>query len=190
MKRYCLPITLIFIAGMLRVARHFGFLDLPPNFAPITAVALFAGSIFYKEKFLSILIPIAAMVISDFFIGFYHLGILLSVYGSFVVAVMLGWWAGKRGTVQPVRIVGSVCASSFIFYIVTNAAVWWFGTMYPHTGSGLMQSYFMALPFFKWSLASDMFYTAVLFSAYALAVFLKNRGVLLMQRLFLWRTKM
>jgi hypothetical protein len=53
-------------------------------------------------------------------------------------------------------------SASIIFFIITNYAVWAFGTMYPHTVNGLFQSYMMALPFFKNSVLGDMFYTGML----------------------------
>ena len=55
--------------------------------------------------------------------------------------------------------------ASVIFFVVTNAAVWAFTPLYAHTLAGLMQSYTMAIPFFKNSLAGDLGYTAVLFGA-------------------------
>jgi len=48
--------------------------------------------------------------------------------------------------------------------------VWAFGTMYAHNFVGLIQSYTMAIPFFKNSLAGDLFYTAVLVGGYELAL--------------------
>jgi len=41
--------------------------------------------------------------------------------------------------------------------------------MYAHTWSGLAQCYTMALPFFRNTALSDLFYTATLFAVYVLA---------------------
>src|SRR3989338_8337603 len=52
---------LVLIGALLRVLPH------PANFAPIGAVALFGG-VYLPKKF-ALALPIAAMVVSDFFIG-------------------------------------------------------------------------------------------------------------------------
>jgi hypothetical protein len=59
-------------------------------------------------------------------------------------------------------------ASSLFFYFVTNFAVWAFGPLYPRTGAGLIACYTAAIPFFRNSLAGDLFYTATLFGGFAL----------------------
>ena len=58
--------------------------------------------------------------------------------------------------------------SSIIFFLVTNFSVWAFTGMYDKTFSGLMVSYTMGLPFFKWSVISTLLYSGVLFGAYNL----------------------
>jgi len=40
--------------------------------------------------------------------------------------------------------------------------------MYPRTAAGLLACYTAAIPFFGWTLASDVLYSAVLFGLYAL----------------------
>ena len=59
---------------------------------------------------------------------------------------------------------------SLTFFLVTNFA-WWpfYTTLYPHTLGGLLQSYTMALPFYKNSLISDMLFSAVLFGGFEMA---------------------
>src|SRR3989338_10952628 len=101
------------------------FLPHPANFTPIAAVALFSGV--YLKKKLSILLPMAAMFLSDLLIGFYSAPIMISVYASFTVSGLLGWWLAKhRGTVTTF---GATLASSTIFFLITNWAVWQFGTL-------------------------------------------------------------
>jgi hypothetical protein len=62
-----------------------------------------------------------------------------------------------------------VFAGSLQFYIITNFFVW-FGShdMYPQTLSGLSACYVAALPFYGRTLLGDLFYSGVLFGAYAL----------------------
>jgi len=53
-----------------------------------------------------------------------------------------------------------------IFFLLTNGAVWLFGTMYSHDFSGLLQSYYMALPFWRNEILADLFYSGVLIGGY------------------------
>ena len=57
-------------------------------------------------------------------------------------------------------------AGSVIFFLLTNTAVWAFGTMYVHDLSGLFTSYYYALPFFRNELLGDLFYSGVLIGGY------------------------
>jgi hypothetical protein len=41
--------------------------------------------------------------------------------------------------------------------------------MYDHTAAGLLQCYAAALPFFRYTLAGDMFFAVVLFGGYTWA---------------------
>jgi hypothetical protein len=56
------------------------------------------------------------------------------------------------------------------FFLITNFA-WWpfYTTLYPHTLSGLIESYTMGLPFYKYSLISDLLFSAVLFGGFEMA---------------------
>ena len=55
---------LIVFAVALRLVPH------PPNFSPIGAIGLFSGCYFCLKR--SWLIPIIALLISDFILGFYN----------------------------------------------------------------------------------------------------------------------
>ena len=64
---------------------------------------------------------------------------------------------------------GSALLSSVVFFLVTNFAHWLFMEMYPQTLAGLLTGYAAALPFFKYQLAGDLFWSAMLFGGYALS---------------------
>jgi hypothetical protein len=70
-------------------------------------------------------------------------------------------------------------SASLFFFVVTNFGVWLFSGMYAHTLSGLSYCYAMALPFFRNTALSDMFYTASLFAVYALALKVTNKYLIL-----------
>lgn len=147
-----IPITLILLGIATRLLPH------PPNFAPIGAIALF-GALYLPKRF-ALVIPLLSLVASDLVIGFYSWPIMLSVYSGFIVMGIIGFWIRKNQTLA--RLVAGTLLGSIFFFLMTNWAVWAFGTMYPHTLPGLAQSYTMALPFFRNSLLGDLFYTTIL----------------------------
>ena len=59
-----------FLISIILIAIISRFLPHPPNFAPITAIALLASKGF-NNRFTSFLVPLVAMIVSDFFIGFH-----------------------------------------------------------------------------------------------------------------------
>ena len=118
----------------------------PPNFSPITAIALFSGLNFKNKKF-AFLIPILILFISDLFIGISVINIF--VYSGFLLVVQLG------SKIRSIRFLNIILAS-LIFFIISNFGVWIIG--YPKTIDGLILCYTMAIPFFGYSLAGDLFF--------------------------------
>lgn len=162
-----LPYFLILLAIAVRFLPHL------PNATPISAIALFGGV--YLNRRLSIILPLTAMFLSDLLIGLYSWPIMLSVYGSFAIIGMLGWWLAKhRGVVTTI---GTTVVGSAIFFVVTNWAVWQFGAWYPHTSTGLLASYIAGLPFWRNMLIGDLFYVGVLFGVYEWIRYLAKRRV-------------
>ncbi len=149
------------------------FIPHPANFAPIAAIGLFSGC-YLKKKF-AFLIPLAAMLISDYFIGFYSWKIMVSVYLSFALVGLIGLWIKNHKSVYTV--LGGSLLGSALFYLVTNFAVWAFGSLYPRTWTGLLWCYTAAIPFFKNTVLGDIFYVSVLFGTYELAhLWLEHRA--------------
>jgi hypothetical protein len=136
-----------------------------PNFAPIGALALFAGMYATNKSWL--LAPLAAMIVSDFIIGFDKWQITAVIYGSFLVYALLGIVVKNNKSL--LTTVGGTFAGALFFYISTNFAVWAFSGIYPHTLQGLILCYEMALPFFRGTLMGDLFYVVAFVGAYELA---------------------
>ncbi len=156
--RLIVLVLMILAAAASRLIPH------PPNVASITAVALFGGA-YLTNKRLALIVPLAALLLSDLVLGFYsHMEV---VYGSFILVVCVGFWLQKNRSA--LRIGGAALASSVIFFIVTNFGVWAFESLYPKTAAGLLACYVAAIPFFQNTLAGDALYTAVLFGGFALA---------------------
>jgi len=137
-----------------------------PNFAPIGALALFAGLYATRKRLL--LTPIIVMLVSDVFVGFYDWKIMLVVYLGFLAYAAIGRIVKNNKSVFTV--IGGTFAGALLFYLTTNFAVWAFSGMYPHTLQGLILCYEMALPFFRNSLMGDLFYMGAFVGAYELAI--------------------
>lgn len=147
--------ALVVFVVMARVAPH------PANFAPVAAIALFGGAILPRKW--AVAAPVAAMVLSDLIIGLHPL--VLFTWGSFALIAL----ASSRflSSATPLKIGLSSLGASVFFYLVTNFAVWAQGTMYAMNFGGLVQCYINAIPFFRGTVAGDLFYSGVLFSVYA-----------------------
>jgi hypothetical protein len=61
-----------------------------------------------------------------------------------------------------------VLTGSVLFFLLTNFAWWASYDLYPHTKEGLLLSYTAALPFFRWTLLGDIFFSTALFGGFAL----------------------
>lgn len=143
-----------------------------PNFTPLISVALFSG-IFFKNKY-SFLIPISIMLISDFFIGFYQLPIMIAVYSSLILINLLGYKIKNRNSYF--KIILNTVFGAILFFLITNFAVWVFGAWYPKTVSGLFTCFINAIPFFRNTLSSGLFFSSVFFIALELfSIFLKQK---------------
>lgn len=146
----------LFVGIIARIIPH------PANFAPIAAMALFGGTYLGKKQ--AFALPLIAMIISDFIIGFDSLPMRLTIYGTFLIMVCIGFWIKKHKNTK--NIILATLFSSILFFVATNFAVWATGTMYPKTLTGLVNAYFFAIPFFRNTLLGDMIYSGLFFGGY------------------------
>jgi hypothetical protein len=162
--RFWLMATMIAGVALLRLVPH------PYNFAPVTALALFGGA-HLDRKAWAFVLPLVAMLLSDLLLELllgagFHAQMPI-VYLSFAAIVCLGF--GVRGRRRALPIVSASLSASLLFFLTTNFGVWAFDGLYPQTPAGLLACYAAALPFFGATIAGDLFYTAALFGAFALA---------------------
>jgi hypothetical protein len=155
--------AMILLAVATRLLYHFQPGLVPPNFSPVEAVALFGGA-YFADRRLALLVPLAAMALSDLVIGFH--GLLWLVYACVAVSTVLGF--GLRGKVGVARVAAYSVIGSTLFFIVTNFGVWFGSSMYPQTWAGLVECYVAAIPFYKNTLAGTLFYAALMFGGFAL----------------------
>ena len=144
MKKEYIIIGLIVLAILTRLIPH------PPNFAPITGIALFSA-INFNNRFFKFFVPLISLVIFDVIIGFSLINIF--VYLSFIVIALVG------NHFKKIKL-KSILISSVVFFIISNFGVWLIG--YPKTVSGIVMCYTAAIPFFINTILGDLFYSFLL----------------------------
>lgn len=140
-------------------------------FTPTAAAAIFAG-LYFSRVGIAIMVPVATLAISDLILPAYDsIAVMIATYAVMIVPV----WFGRLQRGEQARWLAASRWALFallpatLFYIVTNFAVWAFQSNYEKTLAGLGQCYWAAVPFYRWMLAGDLFYLAVLLSCLVLA---------------------
>ena len=163
-NKYILILSLIIATALSNI-----LLSNIPNFSPVASVALFSG-FYLSNKKLAILIPVACMLISDYFIGFHSL--MWAVYLSFAFTVVMGI---KMKTSSSKKVIINSVLSSLIFFFITNSAVWLTGNFYSSDLSGLGLCLTMGIPFFKYTLLSSTVFSTILFGGFQILNQLINK---------------
>lgn len=166
--KYAVIGVVVLLIGLAVLAR---LLPHPANFAPVAAVAIFGGAVLPRR--LAVITPLLAMVVSDVIIGVYDWRIMCTVWACYAVTAYVSNCVLKKPTV--VRGMALTLVASTFFFVVTNLAVWAASGMYAHTWQGLGDCYYMALPFFRNTVFSDVLYTVLLFAAWRLALLAATR---------------
>lgn len=156
MKQFLFLNSIILLGVLSRLLPH------PANFTPIGAIALFSG-FFFKNKNYAFL-PLITLAFSDLVISGYYGPVMFYVYGSFLLVFFIGQFFLRLSS-SPNRILISSLLTSLLFFIITNFAVWFHGTIYSKDLAGLITCYFAALPFFRNTLLGDLFYNFTFFAA-------------------------
>ncbi|MCF8378397.1 MAG: hypothetical protein K9H49_02400 [Bacteroidales bacterium] len=148
----------IIFGALMRLIPHW------PNFTPIAAMALFGGA-YLKKKHLAFIIPFAALLLSDVFLGFHRW--MIAVYISFGLVVMIGMYLRNRVKVGSVLL--ATLASSLLFFVITNFAMWIGSPFYPQNFAGLIECYTLAVPFLNNGILGDLLFSTVFFGGFYLA---------------------
>ncbi len=166
-------IAIVVAAAIYRIVPH------PFNFTPVLAIALFSGAKFERRSE-AIIIPIAAMFLSDIILGFHST--MLFVYLSLLFIVLFGYSINhqtnqrvinkpkSRSKLQQVlKLFLSAVFSTGIFFLVSNFGTWVATDLYPHNIYGLWQCYLAAIPFMQNSLMGTILFSGIIFGGFYLA---------------------
>ena len=169
-------IRALFLCGLAVLIAASRIFPHPPNFAPVTAVALFAGAVFTR-KLPGVLLALGALLLSDVLFQLTYMLHLQPHWGFYSGQWMV--YAATFATVgigrlirnqrNFVTIVTATLGSSVLFFLVTNL-VWPRRGMpfYPETFAGQLMSYQAAIPYFKYTIFGDLFYAGCLFGSLAM----------------------
>lgn len=166
---------LFFLTSIILLGIFSRLLPHPANFTPIGAIALFSGFYFKNKNYA--LLPFITMAVSDLLISGYYGPVMFYVYGSFLLTFFIGRFF-LRSNLSHNRLLAGSLSGSALFFIITNFAVWFHGTMYSKDLTGLITCYFAAIPFFRNTLLGDLFYNFTFFAALKFApAFLKTQKI-------------
>jgi hypothetical protein len=135
------------------------------NLVPMGAVALYAGARLPRRW--AWIVPVSAFILSDLYLD--H-GAGRSVnemwrwvnYVTFAATTLIGPLARVR-KLGFWRYPALALGASTLFFLTSNFSVWAEGREYPMTMAGLLECYYLGIPFFGRTILADLAGTAVLF---------------------------
>lgn len=162
--RFFLSLLFVVLGVLWRVSPH------PWNFAPVGAIALFAGATFDSRRH-AFFVPLLTMFLGDTLLEWmngtgYH-SLLPLIYATYALIAVLGMLLRERYD-RVLAIAGGATASAVLFFVLSNFGVW-LGGSYGLTFDGLVACYVAAIPFFRQTLLSDLLFSAFFFGAFVFA---------------------
>ena len=137
------------------------FIPHPPNFTSLIALSFYVPAALGSRYIPSVLV---AFFITDLIIGFHST--ILFTWGSVLIIGLLSRYFNKSFLF---RLTGAL-TGALIFFLITNFGVW-VGGSYGYNFSGLSSSYFLALPFFGYTIISTLLFSILIETVYK---FVKN----------------
>ncbi|HEX2899421.1 MAG TPA: DUF6580 family putative transport protein [Bacteroidia bacterium] len=159
----------LFLIVLIVAGRYFPH---AANFTPAAAAGLFAG-FWFRNRLVAAAVPLVGMLLSDLVIQqYYPWATMAVVYTAMVLPALLGGALFSRPSASFLKKAGKVTlgavSASVLFFVSTNMAVWLFDGIYAPNFAGLTACFAAAVPFFRFTLAGDLFFAFTLFGGYAL----------------------
>ena len=124
-----------------------------PNFTPILSVSIL-GFLFSASLYFKVLMVIGSMFFSDLIIGIHSF--IPYVYLSLVLIIII---SNSKNYIY-ITVLGPL-----IFFIITNFGVWIQSSYYSKDVEGLIECFYVAIPFFKSTIFSTFFYCLLIILA-------------------------
>ena len=173
-KSFIVVLSLMIFGVFARLIPHI------PNFTPTESIAVF-GAAFLGYRYLSFLLPLSLIYISDFIVNNTVArtyfpdtqGLVLyssyMIYTTIAIVTIVLLSKSLLKTVNVKNVVLTVLTSTVVFFLLTNFAAWADPkSVYPANISGLAMAYIAGLPFVKVSLLGNLIFSGVLFGGKAL----------------------
>tara|TARA_B100001996_G_scaffold362647_1_gene330322 strand:+ start:1090 stop:1614 length:525 start_codon:yes stop_codon:yes gene_type:complete len=145
--------NVIFVFGLIILGLSFSrLIPHPSNFSPMLAAGIFSG-FYFRQFYISSFLVVFSMFIGDLFLGFHST--MIFTYLALITSVFIGLYLKKF---EFRNILYSGLVSSILFFIITNFGAWLVHGIYEKNIYGLLNSYFMAIPFFHNTLISTLLY--------------------------------
>ena len=135
--------SFVFIFFFLTISR---LIPHEPNFTPILSISIL-GYLFSKILLLKVLIVLGSMFFSDLIIGVHDF--IIYVYFSLMLLIII---SNNKNYIYMIFL------GPLIFFIITNFGVWLSSAYYTKNIDGLIECFYMAIPFFKNTILSTFFY--------------------------------
>lgn len=148
-----------------------------PNFTPTESIAIF-GAAYLGFRYLSYLLPLSLIFISDFVINntiarpFFpeKSGIIwfdsYMIYTALAIVSIVFISKLMLRKVNFKNVLATVISGTIIFYLFTNFAAWAMpASIYPSHPGGLMMAYIAGLPFLKISLLGNLVFSGIMFGS-------------------------
>ena len=136
--------------GVLIVLSASRFIPHPPNFTSLLALSFYIPAVF-GIKYIPIVV--LALLFTDLIIGFHS-----TMFFTIGSVILIGLISKYFNHSIILRLFGAL-TGAIMFYLLTNFGVWLIGS---HSNSlGLVETYFVALPFFGYSMVSTILYSFI-----------------------------
>lgn len=167
-------ILLIVIASLYRIMP-----GRPYGFAPQIAMAIFGGAIIKDKKF-AFLLPLLSMFISDAMFEILYRNGVGNLYGfydgqltNYILFALMTFFGFFAKNLNMGRIAIASVAAPTTYFLLSNFMVWlssspYAGLQRPKTFNGLLLCLGDGLPFYAWSIAATLVFSAILFGSYFL----------------------
>lgn len=169
-------VLLAIAVRFLPFAGPLNFLPHAWHFTPLAASLLYFGARgSRRQMWIPVVLLAATDVVLTKFIYSYQLSWDSLIIWAWYAAIL---WLGTnlREKSGFWRVVGAALASSVSFFVISNFAVWAaFSGLYPKTFAGLITCYTAAIPFFRGTLESDLFFSIAFFGLPVLVQFLAGK---------------
>lgn len=146
-------------------------LDYPWNFSPIVPACLF-GAAFVRSSRLALIGPLAVWLASDLMLGVLHWDLGWATYpgqtftyAAIAACILISFIMRHHVSVARVFTLG--IGTALLFFVVTHVGTWAMTDLYPKNAAGLSTCFIKGIPFFRYTLLSQVVFLPVLFSPWA-----------------------